>query len=276
MSDSRLRGILPHLDRASRELGRRRDNRIVRGLARIARPFVHTVDGAARSYDMSVNGEAWLLGRVAPGAVVLDVGANVVEWSEIAIDRGAAAVHAFEILPATADTFAANLGGSDRVALNRIGLGSEPGSVTVHYYPDNPALTTTATAFPHSLPHDAVVVDVITGDQYLESTDIDRVDLLKIDVEGEEPNVLRGFLDALGAGRVGVIQFEYGVVAALSRFLIIDFYELLEPLGFEIGPLLPDHVDFQPYNLSLERFEYVNWVAVHSSRPDLRSKLSPG
>lgn len=225
---------------------------------------------------MTVNGEAWLVEQLAPMAsVMFDVGANVGEWSELAIAGGARSVHAFEIMPATADRLEERLGLDARAVLNRVGLGAEPGSLTVHYYPDNPALTTTATTFPHDLPHDEVLVDVTTGDAYLAAHDIDTIDLLKIDVEGEEPNVLRGFAHALADERIGAIQFEYGVVAALQRFLIIDFYEMLGDVGFEIGPLLPDRVAFQDYNLNLERFEFVNWVAVHRSRPDLRSRLTP-
>lgn len=268
--------VLRYGERVSRSIGRRRHSRVVRGLARLARPLVHEVDGtnATRSYDMSVNGEAWLVAQLAPGAIAFDVGANIGEWSELAMACGAAHVHAFEIVPATAETFDQRLGDDDRVTLNRVGLGAAPGSLAIHYYPDNPALSTTARAFPHDLPHTEVTVEVVTGDEYLASTGLERVDLLKIDVEGEEPNVLRGFAGALADGRIGAIQFEYGVVAALERFLIIDFYEMLEPVGFEIGPLCPDRVDFQGYNLNLERFEFVNWVAVHRSRPDLRARLS--
>lgn len=275
MSDGVLRAARRQTEAWGRSLGRRRDSRIVRGLVRAARSLVRGYDGDAASYDMGINGEEWLLSRLGPDCdVVFDVGANVGEWTALALRHGAGRVHAFEIMPPTADSFEAAHGSNDRVRLNRIGLGAAPDEIVVHYYPDNPALTTTATTYPHDLPHDEVTVAVTTGDAYMSEAGIDQIDLLKIDVEGEEPNVLRGFARALADERIGAIQFEYGVVAALERFLIIDFYELLEGHGFEIGPLLPDSVGFRDYNLNLERFEYVNWVAVHRDRSDLRELLS--
>lgn len=275
MIDGVLQGAVRRGERWTRSLGRRRDNRAVRALVRLSRSLVRGYDGDAASYDMDVNGEQWLLSRLAPVcSTVFDVGANVGEWTERALHHGADEVHAFEIMPPTAEAFDRRHGGDGRVHLNRVGLGATPTRLTVHYYPDNPALTTTATTYPHDLPHEEVAVEVTTGDRYMSDAGIDRIDLLKIDVEGEEPNVLRGFSEALSRGAIGAIQFEYGVVAALERFLIIDFYEMLGSHGFDIGPLLPDSVGFRDYNLNLERFDFVNWVAVHRDRPDLRRRLT--
>lgn len=161
-----------------------------------------------------------------------------------------------------------------RVARTFVRAHDAAGTVTIHHYPDEPYLTTTATEFPHHAPYVELQVPVETGDSYAERHDIDTIDLLKIDVEGAEPSVLRGFSTMLGRGAIGAIQFEYGVVAVIDKFLMSDFYALLGGYGYEIGPLRTDGVWFQPYDLGVERFIDVNFVAVHESRPDLRARVS--
>jgi hypothetical protein len=116
--------------------------------------------------------------------------------------------------------------------------------------------------------------DVRTGDSYLQENGLSRVDVLKIDTEGAEPLVLRGFSQALAEKRIGLIQFEYGRVNVLTRFLLADIYEMLEPLDFDIGKLYPNYVDFRPYSPMLETFLGPNYIAVHQKHSGLRSRLA--
>src|SRR5437867_464786 len=76
---------------------------------------------------------------------------------------------------------------------------------------------------------------------------IDRVDLLKMDVEGAEHLVLAGLAQTLGARRVRFVQFEYGRVNILTKFLLHDFYELFRRYGYVVGKIFPDFVDFRAY-----------------------------
>jgi hypothetical protein len=48
------------------------------------------------------------------------------------------------------------------------------------------------------------------------------IDLLKLDTEGAEHLVLRGFDGALARGRIAAVQFEYGRVNAVTGFLLRD------------------------------------------------------
>ena len=88
--------------------------------------------------------------------------------------------------------------------------------------------------------------------------------MAKIDVEGGEHLVLKGFDDY---DNITVIQFEYGLHNIYSRFLLRDFYELLS--DFEIGKLYPNGVDFRPYHASDEDFLGPNYVAVNRRASDL-------
>jgi len=66
-----------------------------------------------------------------------------------------------------------------------------------------------------------------------------------------------------------MIQFEYGYISILTKKLLVDFYELLTPLGFEIGKLTPQGVQFKNYQLWDEDFKGPDYIAVHKSCPQL-------
>ena len=260
--------------RSIERLGRRRDNRVVQMAATAARALLHGYErpqGVLR--DIEHNGEKWVLDQLGPMLkVAFDVGANVGDWTQCALAAGAAEVHAFEISPATYETVAKRFAGDGRVNVNPFGLSDASRTITIHHYPDWPALTTT-TDYPHDLPSTAIDVPVRRGDDYLAEHHIDRVDLLKLDVEGAEGEVLAGFAGAFERASIGAVQFEYGRVSIITKYLLRDFYADLERWGFVVGRIHPTAVAFKPYDFTLEDFSDSNWLAVHESRADLLARV---
>jgi methyltransferase FkbM-like protein len=92
------------------------------------------------------------------------------------------------------------------------------------------------------------------GDEFLAREGIVEVDFLKLDVEGAEHLVLRGFDRLLRERRVRFVQFEYGRVNILTRFLLKDFHQLFAAHGYLVGKIYPDHVDIRDYDLGDEDF----------------------
>jgi hypothetical protein len=114
-----------------------------------------------------------------------------------------------------------------------------------------------------------------TGDSYIAEHKIDHIDLLKIDAEGMGNRVLKGLANTLAANKIGAIQFEYDRACILERFILIDHYEMLCPLGFQLGRLRPGRVEFKDYSLYDENFDGPEYVAVHTTNKKLLSALSP-
>ena len=78
----------------------------------------------------------------------------------------------------------------------------------------------------------------------------------------------------LEASKIDVIQFEYGFTHSDAMFLIQDFYSLLGPLGYKMGPLKPSGVLFMEFEYGLNDFNSgPNYVAVLSTRKDLIQSL---
>jgi FkbM family methyltransferase len=251
-----------------------RRNPVARRVVNAARHVIRGYDGAnAALSHIENNGELWALERLGAGLdVVFDVGANVGEWTSYALGAGAKTVHAFEISPTTADALTQTHGADDRVRINRFGLSSESGTITIRHFPDLPVLTT-ITDFPWELDAEELEVPVRTGDEYMAEHGIDRIDFLKIDVEGAEELVLRGFAKAFERGAIGAVQFEYGRFVVLTKYMLRDFYADLTKWGFVTGKLLPTAWEAKPFHLSMETLTDANYLAIHESRQDLLERL---
>lgn len=276
----RLLARLDPGDRSSlaRQMVAARDHRDVRALVDFSYGTIRGWKNA--EFDIALNGEALLLRRLAAfrPRVVFDVGANTGEWSLAALSHlPDAAVHAFEIAPATADKLAAATAGhEDRLRINRLGLGDKPGDATLHYTPESDTASSLIgaameiAAANHGISRvEVLTVPVTTGDAYMREHGIARVDLLKIDVEGAELQVLTGFRQAFDAGAIDLVQFEYSTVNLKTRVFLEDFHRFFGARGFVVGKLLPHGAGFKPYALTDEDFIGLNFIACRRDRPDL-------
>ncbi len=229
-----------------------------------------------RDFDFRSNGEQWCLARLSrlSPRCALDVGANIGDWTRLALQAWPeVTVHSFEIVPDNFCELERNLAGFDRVKLNPVGLSETEAEIDVHF-----SRSTHFRASAFSMPDvpDTTLVraKVMPGDSYVASRKIERIDYLKIDVEGMEGAVLRGFRNTLAAGRVRVVQFEYNTTNIVSGFLLRNAYDFLVPLGYRVGKLYPTYVDFRAYDLSHEDFCGPNFIAVRADDKEALALLS--
>jgi hypothetical protein len=96
---------------------------------------------------------------------------------------------------------------------------------------------------------------------------IGTIDFLKIDKEGSDLWVINGFENALK--KVKLIQFEYGIFNIQSKDLLVDFYTYLKNMGFVVGKIFPNHIDFSPYHFNMENFHGGNFIAINENEPEI-------
>lgn len=234
-----------------------------------------------RNYDFAENGEQRVLSLITQTCeigTIFDVGANIGEWTRLASRAfPTSKIHSFEPVPATFQKLSENSGGKQNIQLNNIGLSDAPGELTIHHSADANYLATCVSGFVlpfHGIETQAVKIAVTSGDLYCQKNNIPSIDLLKIDVEGYENNVLTGFSGMLSAGKIKIIQFEYGFINIATKFLLKDFYDLLKPHGMAIGKIYPTYVDFREYRYEHEDFLGPNYIAVHSTLAPLIKTLA--
>ena len=228
------------------------------------------------NYDLETNGEGFVLDVLASfrPRTLFDAGANQGDWTLAACARiPGASVHAFEISPPTYATLVANVASHQLVSCNNVGLSDREETITIRHYAELPALTT-ATAYPHPFPFTEMPARVIRGDAYAAQHGIDHIDLLKIDVEGMEEPVLRGFDGLFARGAVDLVQFEYGRVAILNHFLLSDFHQFFRERGFVVGKVFPRYVDFRDYGHGDEDFLGPNFLACREGLADYRKAFA--
>jgi FkbM family methyltransferase len=239
-----------------------------------ARRIVSRHDGD-NDVNMETNGEHALLRRALPEAkVAFDVGANVGDWAAAALAiNPALELHAFEPSPTTFATLAAR-GLPASVRLVNAGLGAEDQELSLHVVADGHGNNSLYERRGVDLAAQRQErVRLLPLDRYCAEQSVERIDYLKIDVEGHEVSVLRGARELLRDGRIGLITFEYGGTYIDARSLLRDVWELVEATNpayafFKLHHDGPRRVE--RYRQTYETFQYSNWVIMSPDHPAAR------
>jgi FkbM family methyltransferase len=233
-------------------------------LYRLARRYVENCDGE-HNCDILTNGESRLMqtyiANVRP-MVIFDVGANVGQWSDLAIRfNPMAEIHCFEPNPTTF----AQLAGQhfpDNVHLNNFGLGNIARSATLQVYGELAGTNSLYRQPSHKAIRTERVTLAVLSD-YCAQRNIDYIDFLKIDVEGAEFEVLKGADQLLSAARIGVVQFEYGEGYIGAKVFLKDVLEFIEAYPYNVYKLLPRKLlPVERYEIRLENFQNANYVLI--------------
>ena len=227
--------------------------------------------GVLNFRDSAVSGERAFLRQYLGNekGVVVDVGANQGNYTKEAVHiNPGLKVYAFEPHPITFSVMTGNLAGYRNVALINKGLSSTRGVLTLYDYPNQDG-SAHASLFEDVITeiHGSGVavaheVELITLDEFVASEQIAEISLLKIDVEGNELEVLRGAINTLSQDKIKAIHFEFNEMNVVSRSFFRDFWRLLRKYTFY--RLLPNEMlKISNYNpLNCEIFAYQNIVAI--------------
>jgi FkbM family methyltransferase len=211
-----------------------------------------------------------LLGHRAREAVLFDVGANVGDYTSILLDVFGpnSKTWTFEPSQSTFSILERRHGDTDRVTLRNIGFSDRPGTGVLRAPGEGSKLgslhDTHSRLEPQGLP--LVVEETVTLesiDSFCASEHIDRIDFVKLDVEGHELHILRGAARMLAEGRITAIQFEFGGANIDSRSFMRDFFDLLTPQYAIYRVLQHGLFPIARYDVTLEVFKRAtNYVAV--------------
>jgi FkbM family methyltransferase len=182
--------------------------------------------------------ELQLLERLLrPGMIFVDVGANIGIYSSIAARSIAplGTVYSFEPVPENFTILKDNLtsNGLTNVILEQVAVG-EINGVSILYLEDDSIGTHSLLRHGSSYRIDQELeVEVITLDEYFADRMIATVDILKVDVEGYEPLVLKGGAALLR--RTNQILIEYNRSSVKTICGIESFVELFKDFPYLYG-----------------------------------------
>jgi len=203
---------------------------------------------------------------VQPGMTVLDIGANVGQYTMIASrlvgQRGA--VHSFEPEPSNFACLSrgVRLNGRANVRCNQIALADRQGTATLHLASESRNAGAHSLAATHHSTGSVVEVTIGTLDEY--AATLAALDVVKLDVEGAELAVLRG-------GRRSIDRFHPSIVVELSDQNSRPFGYTSDVLAgwlLDRGYLLflVGALPLEQYVTSADAPDSFNVLAVHASR----------
>ena len=247
---------------------------------RLGRHIYMAARGEASGSLPASSGEVYLQARMASalygmsGATVLDVGANLGQWSvqlhRCLSEAGGAPTAlrhlAFEPSPATQRALRSTLdaaGLADRVEIVPMALSNTEGEAVMHLH--------SPTSGRNSLVPDSaapamrtITVPTQTLDAFCACVGIDHVNLLKIDAEGHDFDILLGAQGLIAAAVIDVIQFEYSKHWIDSRRFLKDVFAMIEGTPYALYRILPDRLEVLPaWHIELDRFFLANYVLLH-------------
>jgi FkbM family methyltransferase len=135
---------------------------------------------------------------VRRGDIVLDCGANVGVYTRVALEAGAKLVVAIELAPENLEcmrrNFAAEIAGG-RVVLYPKGVWDKDAFLTLNVDPNNSAAD--SVVMHPGEAHEGPRVPLTTIDKLVAELKLERVDFIKMDIEGAEQNALIGGRETL-------------------------------------------------------------------------------
>lgn len=140
---------------------------------------------------------------------------------------------------------------------NSFGLGND--SKEMYYYPAYQSFYDRTVSCGKSDEQNKVLFKIKKASEYIVESNIDSIDFLKIDTEGFELEVLKGFDGYLS--RVKIIQFEYGGTFLDNKLKLKDVIDYLRSFGFhQFSYLCKDGIEL--ITDFTDHYQYCNIVCV--------------
>ncbi len=178
-----------------------------------------------------------------PGSVFLDAGANIGFFTVLAArlvgERGR--VCAFEPTPSTREVLARNveINGFSNVAVEGFAIGERRGRGFFRVTAESEA-NHLVDAEPTAID---VPIEIISIDEYCDAHGIETVDLIKLDIEGQEIAAFNSMRAVCGRSPAIAVVFELNAEAIRRSGQDVDvFFTSLQELGFHRFKVLLDSV----------------------------------
>ncbi len=175
--------------------------------------------------------------RVKPGMTILDVGADIGYYTLLFAQRvgPSGRVLAFEPIPKAKCYLDQNiaLNGWDNVQTFDFALFDRAGTVCL----EDPFRKSRINPSKAMASDNDIQIEMQVFDEWRRTGQVDRVDLIKLDVEGAEMNVLRGMADTLQSHHPAIFLELHPREVESFSFSPSDVLQFLSKLGYRIVPI---------------------------------------
>lgn len=253
--------------------GNRRAQDLLEEIVQTAHILQGVGGGSVGASEVHTSGERVvfeLLGRKhKPPYCIFDVGANRGQFLQLLMDSIATddyAVHCFEPGHETFKLLSEAFRHDPKIVLNNVGAGRENGCSILHY---DAAGSGCASLTKRNLDHLGIHFDkhesvrIITLDDYCADTGVNRIHLMKMDIEGHELDALHGARRMFGNRLIDIVSFEFGCNVD-TRTFFQDFWYFFSDADMKLYRITPTGFLYpiESYSEIHEKFGVTNFVAV--------------
>ena len=207
--------------------------------------------------------------------IIFDVGANIWQYSSLVNTFVKNRIlYSFEPSAKTFSHLKKNTSKFKEYFPNNVGLSDKAGEITLYTAKDwgNGDITNACASLyadniscfvSENIEEEKIKLDTL--DQFCIDNDINYIDYLKIDVEWNELNVLKGANSMLKKNNIEIIQLEFNRCSIASRTFFKDYRDLLGENFYVFRVLGNNHwlYRIKKYDIYLENFTYMNYVFVN-------------
>jgi len=264
------KGILNSIGKSlASPLSRLVANSATEGLARIVDAYWSVLlgKGAGAGWALATEIEAAKSSIKSNTPILFDVGANSGEWAaEMVRNFPDAKLYLFEPQPRCQQIL------RERKIANAVLVPKAVGHKEEHALLHTTAEITGIASFHErrdsyfqDQTFKSIEVEITTIDEVISTYGIETVDFMKMDIEGHELEALKGAQKNLAKHTIRALSFEFGSGNVNSRTFFHDFWDLLQPLGYDIYRILPSSrlMKISEYYEDCEYFRGVtNYIAI--------------
>jgi FkbM family methyltransferase len=198
---------------------------------------------------------------------LFDVGGNVGNYSKrlSEIFNTNSTIHSFEPSKKTFALFLETTKNNPSIIPNNLGLSDTESHQLLFSDKDGSGL---ASVYQRKLEHLGISmnmsedIQLTTLDIYCKRNKIDRINFLKLDIEGHELKALNGAKEMINNKKIDYIQFEFGGCNIDSKTYFQDYYYLLKN-NYKIYRILKNGIsEITTYKEIFEIFSTINYLAI--------------
>ncbi len=194
--------------------------------------------------------------------VVFDVGANNGAYVEAALRVVGRRLKAFSFEPQDAcfEILRARYESDPRVSLHKAAISKQVGVGELFFAEQGESIASLRRQT--DVQTKAQKVRVTTVDQFCEENGVSRIQLLKIDTEGQEMEVLQGASRMIQEGRIDFIQFEFGDTFLHTPYHFVDVWDCLSNEYVIYRILRRGLAELKRYSHDLEIYKNANFLSI--------------
>lgn len=209
------------------------------------------------NWNSSTNGEVQFFNRIKNEiSTIFDVGCR----SDTEFTEFEGIVHYFDPVESFIRELSSKPNKNSKSYYNTFGLGNE--NTTSYYYPRYQSFFNRINSCKGDDSASKVELKIRKAKDYIIENNINKIDFLKIDTEGFELNVIKGFEELIS--NVGIIQFEYGGTFLDNNTKLIDVINYLKEYGFENFSYL-SFDGTSPITDFSDHYQYCNIVCINKN-----------